>query len=301
MSEIIFKSQKDWVKAMKKAASLKTVYINHFPQNCLFKTGDIISADCSNFQKCLFNGADIFNLSPGVNHGELWPKNTGDCTCEQLIAQCTELSSDFKKLLKEKKPALLYLPGHIGAYIGEEITINRFKYNVIEWTAWNSGDFSAGCIYSYIDDHGRRLNHKGGANQCLTWAKHGKPTKWVKYVDDGKLIVNGIWDIDTTKALQKYLKCVCKDGIIRCQVDKYKTNVPAIDPETIRFGDRTDGASITIIKFQQLCKMTEKKCTGHFTAETCKAINKFLGIKNKTVIDKTTVKALQKFLNNQNG
>ena len=298
MAEIVFNSQKQWVKAMKKAASYKTVYINHFPQNCLFKTADIISADCSNFQKCLFCGADVYNLQPGKNTGKLWPKNTGDCTCEQLIAQCTEISSDFKKLLKEKQPALLHMQGHIGAYLGEDVIINRFTYNVIEWTAWNSGDFAAGCIYSYVDSSGRRLNHKGGANQCFTWSSYGKPTKWVKYIKDGKLLENGEWDIDTTKALQKFLKCVCKDGIIRCQLDKYKANVPALTKDTIQFGARTDGASITVIKLQQLCKMPEKKCTGHFTAETCKALNAFLGIKNKNVIDKTTVKALQKYLNN---
>ena len=297
MSEIVFKSQKEWVKAMKKAASMKTVYINHFPQNCLFKTADIVSADCSNFQKCLFNGADVFNLQPGKNTGKLWPKNTGDCTCEQLIAQCTDISKDFKKLLKEKKPALLHMQGHIGAYIGETVTINRFQYNVIEWTAWNSGDFSAGCIYSYVDSSGRRLNHKGGANQCFSWTSHGKPTKWVKYVDDGKLVVDGKIGKETVQKLQKYLKCVCKGGVIRCQIDKYKSNAPAIQPEAIEFGPRTDAASITVIKLQQLIGMKEAKCTGHLTAETCKALNKFLGVKNNEKINEKCAKALQEFLN----
>ncbi len=297
MSEIMFATQSAWVKAMKHAAGLKTVYINHFPQNCLYKTADIVSADCSNFQKCLFNGADIYHLGAGKNTGRLWPKNTGDCTCEQLINQCTEKSSDFDKLLKNKEPMLLYLPGHIGAYIGQPVEINGKYYNVIEWTAWN-GDFSPGCIYSWVTKDGKRLAHKGSTNQCYSWTKYGKPSKWVTYVQKGKLAVDGVWGTETTKALQKYLGCVCKDGILRGQITKYKENCPAISDKTAVFGSRTDATSITVIKFQRLIGMKEKKCAGHFTAETCKAINEFLGLKNRSKIDTKSVKALQEFLNN---
>lgn len=296
MSEIIFKNQKEWRNAMFHAAGLKTVYINHFPQNCLFKTADIISADCSNFQKCLFNGADIYNLVPGANKGRLWPNNTGDCTCEQLIEQCSDKSADFAELLKKKQPMLLYLPGHIGAYIGEAVKVGNFYYNVVEWTAWD-GDFSAGCIFSWIDKNGRRIAHKGSTNQCLSWTKYGKPSKWVKYVEDGKLVIDGVWDRETTKALQIFLGCSCKDGLIRGQLAKYRSFVPAITDQTAIFGNRTDATSIMVVRLQRFLKMKEKHCNGKLTKGTCKALNQFLGIKNKDIIDTKTVKALQKYLN----
>ena len=178
MSRIIFKTQKEWVDAMKKAASYSTVYRNQYPYNLLYWDGSILSADCSNFQKALMNGRNVFSLgSAGSYQKDL--SNTGDCTELQLLNQCTDISADFSKL-KAWEPRILYMSGHIGAYIGEEVKINNRIYNVIEWTAWD-GDFGAGCIYSYVTDKGLRLNHKYGY-QCMSWEKHGKATKWVNYV-----------------------------------------------------------------------------------------------------------------------
>ena len=174
---IIFNSQNDWVSAMKKAVTYNTVYKAQYPYNLLYWTGSVLYGDCVNFQKALFNGRNVFSMAAGSYQGDL--NNTGDCDEIGLLNQCSEVSGDFSRL-KANEPRILYMSGHIGAYIGEEVTLGGKVYNVIEWTAW-AGDFSAGCIYSYVDGSGRRLNHKGGS-QCMSWEKHGKPTKWVQYI-----------------------------------------------------------------------------------------------------------------------
>ena len=51
-----------------------------------------------------------------------------------MINACIDISTDFKKL-KEGEPRLLYFKGHIGAYLGKEITVSKGVVNVVEATA----------------------------------------------------------------------------------------------------------------------------------------------------------------------
>ena len=175
---IIFDTQKKWVDAMKQCAKYNTSYRNQYPYNLLFWTGSMLIADCVNFQKALFNGRNVYSMGANTYQSNL--SNTGDVNEIGLLNQCDNVSADFTKL-KANEPRILWMDGHIGAYIGEEVTLNGNVYNVIEWTAW-TGDFGhQGCIYSYVDSYGRRLNHKGGY-QSGKWLKHGLPTRYVNYV-----------------------------------------------------------------------------------------------------------------------
>ena len=95
----------------------------------------------------------------GVGTWQVNLSNTGDCSEYGLISQCSEVSSNFG-LLAKGEPRLLYMDGHIGAFIGEEVVLNGFIYNCIESTAWG-GDFGHdGIIYTYVDQYGRRLDRK---------------------------------------------------------------------------------------------------------------------------------------------
>lgn len=180
---IIFKTQCDWVAAMKKAATYKTAYRAVYPYNLLFYGADgTLYADCVNFQKALFNGRNVYSMQANTYQNTL--NNTGDVNEIQLLNQCDNVSADFR-LLKAGEPRILWMDGHIGAYIGEEVKLNGYIYNCIEWTAW-AGDFGhAGCIYSYVDSAGNRLSHKGGV-QSGRWLKHGLPSRYVQYIAEPK-------------------------------------------------------------------------------------------------------------------
>lgn len=76
--------------------------------------------------------------------------------------------------------AVLYKPGHIGNYLGKEVTKNGKIYNVIECTnMWDNG-----VLYSYVDSKGRKYRYKG-ASQSGAWTHWGKLTKWLSYETGG--------------------------------------------------------------------------------------------------------------------
>jgi LysM repeat protein len=92
------------------------------------------------------------------------------------MSQCSDVSKDFTKL-KAGEPRLLYKSGHIGGYIGKEVTRGGHVYNCIECTAaWGGG-----ILYSYVDSRGGRYNYKGGSKNG-DWTHNGLMTPWVKYV-----------------------------------------------------------------------------------------------------------------------
>lgn len=163
-----------FVERVKKLASRKTFYKNKYPFNlCYINSDGRTSADCVNLYKAILNGYDVNKNQIGYFQRDL--SNTGDCTELELIGQCSDVSSDFSKL-KAEEPRILYMSGHIGGYIGEEVTISGKVYNVIECTvAWQGG-----ILYSYVDKNGNRLQYKGGAPRNK-WLKHGKMTPWVSY------------------------------------------------------------------------------------------------------------------------
>ena len=162
------------IARLKTLASRKTFYKNKYPYNlCYIHPDGRTSADCVNLYKALFNGYDVNKTNPGYFQRDL--SNTGDVTEYGLLKQCSDISSDFKKL-KDGIPEVLYMPGHIGGYIGT-VTKGQYTYNVIECT----GAWGGGIIYSWVDTDGTRRKYKGSSSTGGKWTKHGKPTKWISY------------------------------------------------------------------------------------------------------------------------
>ena len=174
MSRVIMNSTQ-LVARLKNLASRRTFYKNKYPYNlCYINSDGRTSADCVNLYKAILNGYDVNVTAEGYFQRDL--SNTGDCTEWGLLQQCSDISTDFKKL-KTGEPRLLYMSGHIGGYIGEEVTISGKIYNVIECTsAWQGG-----ILYSYVDASGNRCQYKG-ASPRNKWSHNGKMTPWVEYV-----------------------------------------------------------------------------------------------------------------------
>lgn len=170
----IVMTKTQWVERMEKVANEKSYYKNVYPYNVLYWDGTQWSADCSNLQKALFNGRDVYNPTKDSYQHDL--SNTGDCTTEGLFDQCTSKSSDFTKL-KSGEPRILHLNGHIGAYIGKEVKRSKGVCNVVECTV----AFEGGILYSYVDSNGNRYSYKGGPKSSAKWTGHGLPSKWVSF------------------------------------------------------------------------------------------------------------------------
>ena len=174
MAKVIM-TNKQFIDRLKVLAARKTYYKNKYPDNlCYVHTDGRTSADCVNLLKAILNGYDVYNETPGYYQRTL--TNTGDCTEYGLIKQCTDVSSDFKKL-KDGESRCLYMSGHIGAFIGKNI-INGKEYNCIECTA----SWGGGILYSYVNEKGERYNFKGGSRNGK-WKQHGLMTPWVDYSD----------------------------------------------------------------------------------------------------------------------
>lgn len=174
---MVIMTSDEFIKRAKVLASRKTYYKNKYPDNrCYVHTDGRTSADCVNLYKSILSGYDVYNQTPGYYQRTV--PNTGDCTEIGLLNQCSDISSDFGKLV-EGQPRILYMSKpqrHIGAYIGEVVIDNR-HYNVIEATC----SFGGGIVYSWVDSDGTRRNYKGAKKNCQ-WEKHGLMTKWVKYL-----------------------------------------------------------------------------------------------------------------------
>lgn len=132
-----------------------------------------LSFDCHDLVKAILNGYDVNNTQVGLYQADL--SNTGDCTEAELLAQCTDVSQDFKAI---KAPAILYQKGHVGTYIG--ITPDN-RFNVIEATP----AFGGGVVYSWVDQDGTRRSENGGKpivqkdGTYNRWTHYGYPTLWV--------------------------------------------------------------------------------------------------------------------------
>ena len=175
---MIIMTAQEYIRRLQILAAEPSYYDNTPGQNLLFVHEDgTRSGDCSNTIKSLLNGYDITNHTPGYFQSYLG--NTGDVTTEGLLYLCSGISSDFTKLTPGR-PELLHMQGHVGTYLGKEVMINGFVYNVIECTAWEGDWGRTGIIYSYVDQYGNRLNHKGGW-PCMQWTSHGLFTPWLDY------------------------------------------------------------------------------------------------------------------------
>lgn len=165
----VIMTEKQFVERLLNIRNRKTFYKNKYPYNlCYINKDGRTSADCVNLVKAILNGYNVYNNTIGYYQRDL--SNTGDCTEAELIGQCTEVSTDFKKL--GTHPEILYMKGHIGVYLGKEID---GKYNVVECTK----SFGGGVVYSYVDADGIRRKEKGAIKNSK-WVSHGKPSKWVE-------------------------------------------------------------------------------------------------------------------------
>ena len=197
MSEVIMTSV-ELVQRLKQLASRKTFYKNKYPDNlCYIHSDGRTSADCVNLYKAVLNGYDVNKTDVGYYQRNL--SNTGDCTEYGLLSQCSDVSTNFTKL-KSQEPRLLYMSGHIGGYIGEEVTVNGHICNVIECT----GAWGGGILYSYVDSEGKRYEYKGASKPNGVWSKHGLMTPWVKYISEE--------DISTSDSLTEALAKQVIDG-----------------------------------------------------------------------------------------
>ena len=217
---IIFNTPSDFVNALLKGFELGVQYNNNTPNNILFKhSNGTITADCWNYLKALFNGANIYKLKAGQNPKgtgtKSWCWNTGDVDVEGLCKQCAYISNDFSQHISKPnapyngrglllgRPEILGMPGHAGAYLGKNITRKvgnqEYTYNVIECTGNTSNDSGrSGVILSWVDEYGHRMNHKGGRDLWSDsagrhpWTFHSPADPWVKYT-------GGTINIDTNR------------------------------------------------------------------------------------------------------
>ena len=169
--KIITKEQ--WVEYLITLANRESKYINTPPFNLLYFDGEIWYADCVNLHKALFNGRNIYDYTPDIYQEDL--DNTGDIDANEMINLCTDISTDFKKL-KLDEPRILYVHGHIGAYLGKIISTPNGLCNVIETTT----SFGEKIAFSWVDSNGKRRNVKNGKIEGK-WTKHGLPSLWVEY------------------------------------------------------------------------------------------------------------------------
>ena len=162
-----------WVQDLIELANRETKFINIYPFNLLYFDGEIWYADCVNLHKALFNGRNIYDYTPDIYQEDL--DNTGDIDANEMINLCTDISTDFKKL-KEGEPRILYVHGHIGAYLGKIISKHEGLYNVVETTT----SYGEKITFSWVDPDGKRRNAKNGHIEGK-WIKHGLPSLWVQY------------------------------------------------------------------------------------------------------------------------
>ena len=171
----VIMNDKEFVDRLTIIKNRKTFYKNKYPYNlCYINSDGRTSADCVNLVKAILNGYDVRVTRVGYYQRDL--SNTGDCTEAELLAQCTDVSTDFNLL--SNKPLILYMKGHIGVYLGKTV---QSKYNVIECTT----SFGGGVVYSWVDSDGTRRKVKGGViskdrnGRIIRWTHHGLPSKWV--------------------------------------------------------------------------------------------------------------------------
>lgn len=194
------KTDKEYVAKLELAATIPNGYDQPYPYNCGYFDGERTTWDCVNLNKTIINGWE-YSDRPGSFCNDF--SRTGDCTEWGLLSQC-EYSTNFSKM---DCVAVLYMPGHIGNYIGKEVTKNGKVYNVIECT----GAWGGGVLYSYVDKYGRRFNHMGGT-QNGSWTHWGKMVKWLKYTEEQKMDFK---DVPETHPKYSHIKACYKAGLIK--------------------------------------------------------------------------------------
>ena len=122
----------------------------------------------------IINGRDVYNPKKG-SYQKKFPV-VEDVNANGLILKCNNISNNFNEL--GDVPRLLHLNGHVGVYLGRNLSTSNGEVNVIEsTTSWGANAI----IYSWVDNDGtRRLNKEGRLSESkLNWTSHGSLDQWV--------------------------------------------------------------------------------------------------------------------------
>lgn len=181
----------DFKKACEYLESHPSLYSNEFPKNCLRFDGVYKTADCWNYVKSLI-WSDLeaaYDRTGGKYWYEPGKYGLGDWTGAQILAKCSNRSTDMKNIRPGEFMYLVYNGGsHAGIYMGE---ING-KRKVCEFTPlWENG-----CHFSDIADDGTR-SYMGV--KYARWQEHGM-LPWIEYPEEEVVITEPTEDITEAEA-----------------------------------------------------------------------------------------------------
>lgn len=188
----------DFIKKLNHILNLKTTYYSVSGGSWAKWNGVAWNFDCVILIKAVLWG---WNENKAHAHGGANYLSNGvyDDDANNILKRCSDVSSDFSKI---EVGELLWMPGHVGIYIGNG--------EVIECTAaWDRK-----VLKSSIDSTGRRS--KNGS--CVGyWIRHGK----LNYIDYSK---NKINNVDT----KENIYVVKKGDTLSKIAKKFGTTVDAI-------------------------------------------------------------------------
>lgn len=146
----------------------KIKYNNDYPYNVMKYNypEQYWTCDCLGFVHTMINGfcGDKSILGGGAVMDDF--VNYSD-EITTITKYCYDQSSDFNYILPGE---ILYMPGHVGLYIGEYTFADGRKFNVAE-CCYSS--FGGGGMLTWVDPDGLRRNHYNGSSAGF-WTKHGK-------------------------------------------------------------------------------------------------------------------------------
>lgn len=158
---MVVMNNNQFIEKLKHIASLPTTYYSVAGGQWAKWNGKSWNFDCVILVKAILWGwnENKNHAHGGANYGS---NGVFDDGTEQIIKRCSNVSTDFTKI---EKGELLWMPGHVGVYIG-----NR---QVIECT----GAWERKVLYSNIGSNGARSRN---GNYVGRWQKHGK-LPYLKY------------------------------------------------------------------------------------------------------------------------
>ena len=175
-------SAEELVERLMVIADGQSIYNQKQRYNNFYWNGTHWSADGSNLLNSIINGRDVY--IPEIDKYQNTFPVVGDVDANILILECNDLSNDFNKL-ESGVPRLLHFKdnkgnGHVGVYIGKNLTSSKGNVNVIEYTSsWKTN----AVIYSWVDYNGTRRFYEGGplSEMKYNWTSHASLDKWIAY------------------------------------------------------------------------------------------------------------------------
>ena len=183
--EVVFKA-KEFLDGYKQLPTkYASLYKNVFPGNCLQNQGKaangktLYTGDCWNTYKAYTWCKGILPTKKGDYVYSPGKFGLGDWNGATIYSKCSDKSTDFSKgKIVPAECMLTADDNHFGIYCGDWTGTwegKTYTWNTIETTPiWSNGIQA-----TYVDEKGRRFNHKGGS-QAGSWAKHGK-LPWIDY------------------------------------------------------------------------------------------------------------------------